>query len=123
MTKEIGENKETEPKKEVKKISGKESPVIKASDVAKVMTQEEPLEKKRIYVGPGKPGLITNTVYDGDFPIYVKQMIEECPAIGKLMVKISDYAKAKENVGKTGTVEIGNAQRVLDYFKDKGGNK
>lgn len=92
----------------------KEKIQVKAKDVEKALTP--PLSDKRIYVGPGRPGLITNTVYDGGYPIYVKEMMEECPAIEKLMVKIKDYTKAKENINKKGTIENRHAQKVIDYF-------
>lgn len=118
MTKKDGEKKD-EIKKKVQ---------VDAKDVAKAFVKEEPLqeeslESKRIYVGPGKPGLITNTVYSGGFPIFVKEMIEECPAIESLMVRISDYPTAKEKVRKMGTIEYANAKKVLEYFKNEGGKE
>lgn len=96
----------------------KEKIQVKAKDVEKAL--KPPLSDKRIYVGPGKPGLITNTVYSGGYPLFVKKMIEDCPAIESLMVKIPDYAKAKDNVKKVGTIEHANAKKVADYFKSEG---
>lgn len=113
MAKEIGE----------KKNRIKDKVRVEPEDVAKVFAKEAPLANKRIYVGPGKPGLITNTVYSGGYPVFVSAMIEECPAIEKLMVKIPDYATAKLKVKKKGTIEYENAQRVLSYIKGEGGNE
>lgn len=118
MTKEVIKTKKRTVKNEVKKVS--------AEDVKEALREEpseEPLSNKRIYVGPGKPGLITNTVYSGELPLFVKEMVEECPAIGNLMVKISEYPVAKEKVGQKGTIEYASAKKILEYFSSEGGRK
>lgn len=112
MTKENNKTKNPKIKNKVR---------IEAKDVAKAL--KEPLTEKRIYVGPGKPGLITNTVYSGEFPLFVKEMIEACPAIESLMVKISEYPIAKEKVNQKGTIEYANAKKVLEYFASEGGKE
>jgi len=82
--------------------------------------EQEPLANKRIYVGPGKPGLITNTVYDGDYPFPVQEMIKQCPSIEKLIVKISELAEKSAKVREKGTMEHRHAVKVLEYFKGEG---
>lgn len=77
----------------------------------------EELITQRIYVGPGKPGLITNTVYADGYPLPVAEMIAVCPAIEKLMVKIAEYPEARRKVTEKGTLEYANAAKVLEFFK------
>lgn len=130
MTKKNGDNTDLVKEELPVKASKKNAPKSSAKD-AKVASEDlvtdneevEELSVQRIYVGPGRPGLITNTVYSDGYPIFVSEMIEECPSIEKLMVKIADYSTAKVRVGEKGTVENTNAQKILDYYKGKGGNK
>lgn len=85
-----------------------------------VKQEQESLANKRIYIGPGKPGLITNTVYDGEYPLPVEEMIVQCPSIEKLMVKISELAEKSTKVREKGTMEHRHAVKVLEYFKGEG---
>lgn len=76
------------------------------------------LSGKKIYVGPGKPGLLTNTVYDGGYPLYVQEMIDECPEIEKLMVEIKNYRTSQQKIKEIGTLENSYARKIMDYFEE-----
>lgn len=80
------------------------------------------IDLKRIYIGPGKLGLITNTVFDGELPMHVKQMVEECPEIEKLLVPIKDYKIKRGKVNRKGTLEYESARKVTAYIR-KGRDK
>ncbi|MCF2639390.1 MAG: hypothetical protein SOR11_07390 [Fusobacterium sp.] len=62
----------------------------------------------KIYLGPSirKYGLMTNTVYLGDFPSNVEEAIKEFPEIAPLFIEInSEFALKKGNIVKAGTRE------------------
>lgn len=105
MTKENGE---------VEVRTARKVPAVKKSESTEKV---EVLSEKKIYVGPGKPGLVTNTVYDGGYPIFIKEMIEECPEIEKLMVAIKDYSTAQQKIREKGTLEHAHAEKIMAYFK------
>lgn len=127
MTKKIGDDADLKKEEAPVEVTEKKSPAkavkVKSEDLTIGNEEVEELSVQRIYVGPGRPGLITNTVYSNGYPIFVAEMIEECPSIEKLMVKITDYATSKARVGEKGTVENTHAQKVLDYYKGEGGRK
>lgn len=108
MTKENGE---------VSTHVTKKAPVVKKSEPKE---KAEALSEKKIYVGPGKPGLLTNTVYDGDYPLYVQEMIDDCPEIEHLMVGIKDYRTAQQKTKEKGTLEYTRATKIMEYFKKEG---
>ncbi len=104
---------EKDEKQPVKKVATR----TKSAAPKKEQKNNEPLANKRIYVGPGRPGLLTNAVYDGEYPIYVQEALEECPAIEKLMVPIHQYQSKKKAAKEKGTIEYKWAQEVFEYFQ------
>lgn len=87
----------------------------KAKEIVKEKTS-------KMYLGPSirKYGLLTNTVYLGDFPSNIEEAIKEFPEIAPLFVEInSEFAIKKGNVVKTGTKENILFNRILKKLGGK----
>lgn len=76
----------------------------------------------KIYLGPSirKYGLMTNTVYLGDFPLNVENAIKEFPEITSLFIEInSEFALKKGNIVRAGTRENILFNRILKKLGGK----
>lgn len=109
MSKEIGNTDTAQTvKKTAPKVNAAKNTVVEKTSV---------LSNKKIYVGPGSPGLMPNTVYDGGYPLYVQEMIDDCPEIEKLMVNIDQYAVSQKSVKENGSLLNTYAKKVTKYFQ------
>ena len=58
----------------------------------------------RIYIGPSLQGLSTNTIFRGDLPLYIKDLIEKRPAVAGLIVPLENLQKARNEMNEKGNI-------------------
>lgn len=65
---------------------------------------------KRIYIGPTIKGVVNGTVFKGDLPPMLKEAIGAMPAIGELVVPVTNLTAANR--------ELTNPKSALSRFYD-----
>lgn len=70
-----------------------------------------------IYIGPSMPGLTANTIFCGDFPPHIKDMIEKRPAIAGLIVPLKGLQESRKALSKSGHILNINFQKLLKKEK------
>lgn len=55
-------------------------------------------ENKRIYIGPTFKGVVNGTVFKGDLPPMLQTAIKDLPAIGELIIPITDLVRANKEL-------------------------
>lgn len=75
--------------------SGGTAAVIKAGEdsVTTIIS-----ESKRIYIGPTFKGVVNGTVFKGDLPPMLQTAIKDLPAIGELIIPITDLVRANKEL-------------------------
>lgn len=68
----------------------------------------EELKTQRVYVGPTIPSLKRYTVFIGDLPPYVQELINKYSALKGLFVPIHKIAEARREIVRKGS--------ILNYF-------
>lgn len=66
------------------------------------ISQPEP-PKTLIYIGNTLPNLQKYTVFNNGIPQFVVVQVEKCKAIGELIVPLSEFNTAKDQLNKKGT--------------------
>ncbi len=94
----------------------------KTNEQVQQTTVEVQQEKKeqRIYVGPGSVQLNQYTVVENEFPFHIQELIDKCPTIEKLFVPVTKFTEIEPKVGKKGTLEHRDYQKVVDFLNGKG---
>lgn len=73
-----------------------------------------------MYIGPTIPGIVrSNTIYMGELPNRLKELIGELPVINSLIVSIEALTEAKKALAEQGSVENVAYERVLNYRKER----
>lgn len=73
-----------------------------------------------MYIGPTIPGIVrSNTIYMGELPNRLKELIGELPVINSLIVSIEVLPEAKKALAEQGSVENVAYERVLNYRKER----
>lgn len=73
-----------------------------------------------MYIGPTIPGIVrSNTIYMGELPNRLKELIGELPVINNLIVPIEALPEAKKALAEKGSVENVAYKRILDYRKER----
>nr|DAG59550.1 MAG TPA: hypothetical protein [Caudoviricetes sp.] len=73
-----------------------------------------------MYIGPTIPGIVrSNTIYMGELPNRLKELIGELPVINSLIVSIEALPEAKKALAEQGSVENVAYERVLNYRKER----
>lgn len=70
-----------------------------------------------IYIGPSIPGLTTNTIFRGEYPPHIKDMIEKKPAIAGLIVSLDGLQESRKALNKSGHILNINFQKLLKKEK------
>ena len=60
--------------------------------------------KKTIYIGPSIQGLSTNTLFSGEYPPHIKDLIEARPALAGLIVPLEGLQQARQKMHGKGNV-------------------
>lgn len=68
---------------------------------------------KTIYIGPSLQGLTTNTIFSGDYPPHVKDLIEKRPALAGLIVGLESLQQSRRDINKQGHILHTNLQKLL----------
>lgn len=71
----------------------------------------------RIYIGPNLLPMIRYTVIADEIPVHIKDLIDKCPAIEKLIVDVKDMAQKEKNISKKGTLEHRYYQEIVEFAK------
>ncbi len=61
-------------------------------------------QRSKVYIGPTYPGLKRYTIFAGDLPEHVAQMVKEKPSLAAMFVPADELAEAKKNVTRTGHI-------------------
>lgn len=77
--------------------------------------QIEPKPVPMIYIGPSLPnGLLARfTVFNGDYPLHIKELRERSAALRGLFVPVSRLSQAKKDVETQGNILNLYAKNVL----------
>lgn len=68
---------------------------------------------KTIYIGPSLQGLTTNTIFNGDYPPHVKELIEKRPTIAGLIVGLESLQQSRRDINRQGHILHTNLQKLL----------
>ena len=68
----------------------------KTEKVTKTVTPKKTTQVQRVYIGPRINGVTHGTIYTGDLPDYLQNMISELPTIGALVINISELPAANK---------------------------
>ena len=81
------------------------------------LVRKDNLMKASIYIGPSIPGLSCNTVFSGDLPPHIKDLIEKKPAIAGLIVPLRDLQESRRALRKSGHILCTHYQTLLKKEK------
>lgn len=83
--------------------------VVKAAETAETTGNAEITGSyKRIYIGPTLKGVTNGTVFNGDLPPMLQEAIKDIPAIGELVVPVTNLTAANK--------ELANPKSALSRF-------
>lgn len=74
--------------------------------------------ERRIYIGPNTAPLKQFTVVESEYPMHIKDLVNDCPAVDKLFVPIADLATAAVRTNKLGTLENRHYKDVQKFIKE-----
>jgi hypothetical protein len=75
-----------------------------------------------IYCGPTLPrqyGLVQYRVFAGVAPGYVAQLVNDCPAVGQLIVPVAQLATTRKAILTKGSSQAALYQQIAAYFAPK----
>lgn len=65
-------------------------------------TKEKKVEETKIYIGPTIPGIVKgNMIFKNGIPAALEKKAKELPAIGSLIIPISELARANAELRKS----------------------
>lgn len=73
-----------------------------------------------IYAGPTLPGSVLvryTTFRDGQLRPHIKQLIEQCSAVGKMIVPVSKLAETERKLQDSSSIEAGRFAEILKHFR------
>lgn len=102
-------------------MSDEKKPAVKVA-VSQMGIESEPKQQTTIYCGPTiNNGQLTQySVFKGDIPVHINQLIKKNPILGELFVSVQDFTVTRKNISIQGTREN---QLYLKALENKGGNK
>mgnify|MGYP001098656622 CR=1 FL=1 len=91
------------------------------ADAGKMVQQEKTaLAGPTIYAGPTLPGSVLvryTTFRDGQLRPHIKKLIEQCRAVGKMIVPVSKLAETERKLQDSSSIEAGRFAEILKHFR------
>lgn len=73
-----------------------------------------------IYCGPTLPrqyGLMQYSIFSSGLPANVQQLVDECPAIGALIVPVADLAQTRLELAAKGSAQAALYQQIVKTYQ------